>query len=594
MALTTHYTNSSYGAPEATLATCNVYLTPAYITWVPAPMSYPVVGTTYLYVDLDKNTTSTSVTCTPSIVDDIRSKSSGNLGQWMGATMDDDCTLRAPYWNANSRTDKFTTAIWPGPQTLMDLGNRIRFFGNDVPGYQSFKTLPSGIPIYYTYSDIIQDVGITSYQIPAVNGSWYTTKQLTFTMPGLSKIFPNVTELSKDCTTVFFETSPNTLTHANFLTQISTLPRTAAQGQVTQPVIPAQTAVPRPQPTPIQVPPSAGPAVQAPSSAPTRAPSPVGGSNNNQHGGSADQPVAPAAPAPRPADNQGQGQPGSPVVVPQEGNNGGNAAAVVTPAPAVPLTTLPALVLPNSQTLQQGSGPATVSDRLIFFDNSGTIYIAPSPTNGAVPDAAKVTSIPLAQLQRQGGVEALGLWLPISGTTVVTPVTGKLTESANGGSDSPGSSSGSNNVESGDPFGGADATPSSGLAGTISKALSNFSAWILSGLGASVAAHDAKAIATQAIAKSAGSGGASRPDASEQPGAVAAASGTVSSTNTSTSAPVPQISSSSSLASTTASISNVAGGGASSTTTPVTGAASSVGAGLSLLGILVGFMAYVL
>lgn len=378
-------------------------LNPVYATWVPTPDN-GTVGTSYLYVDADVGTTSTSVTCNQSAFADQFSSRWSKSRYYYTETMDSNCNqvwpiVNAPHWLWDSSQSYLQSASWPGPSTMLDIGHMIVFAGG-TEGLTPMQTLPT--PIYYTDTELTR---LTA--LPTDDPLYYLQDKNLFLMPKFSNYFPNNTAL-KTCTRFLWETSPNTLTYANFLTQTITVHSTPAGTLTTMPL---------PQPTHV---PGQGPSVAMPT--PTKlAGAPGGPIWPGSSQGSGEQGSSSGAGAGSGGDtdsgdsgaisgsgsnsgssgsgSSGSGSSGSNGNSRSNGSSGSNgnsdlnnpnsnsnnlnpgatnninpAAAGADNSPPSP-TNPPNLILAGSQTLRPGASPLTVSSLLISLDQAGMIHI---------------------------------------------------------------------------------------------------------------------------------------------------------------------------------------------------------------------------
>lgn len=365
-------------------------LNPVYATWVPTPDN-GTVGTSYLYVDADVGTTSTSVTCNQSAFEDQFSSRWSTSKYYYTETMDSNCNqvwpiVNAPHWLWDSSQSYLQSATWPGPSTMLDIGHMIAFAGG-TEGLIPMQTLPT--PIYYTDKELTR---LTA--LPTDDPLYYLQDKNLFLMPKFSNYFPNNTAL-KTCTRFLWETSPNTLTYANFLTQTITVHSTPAGTLTTMPL---------PQPTHV---PGQGPSVAMPtatklagapggpiwpgssqgsgeqgSSSGTGAGSGGSGSGSSDSGSSGSGGSSSSG-----SSSTGSGDSGS------NGNSGNNnpnsnsnnpnpgAASNINPAaagadnsPPAP-TNPPYLILEGSQILRPGASPLTISSLLVSLDQAGMVHI---------------------------------------------------------------------------------------------------------------------------------------------------------------------------------------------------------------------------
>lgn len=443
----------------------------------------------------------------------------------------------------------------------MDLGNimRIRLTVDDL-----YYTLPPG-PQFYTGA--ISSTATTSSYF--TSSKWYYSSDTTYYMAGLSTMYPSISWLSKLCTEVQFETAPNTLRYATFLTQTSTLPRTTSGLHlVTDGPVVSPTAAPLPTPDAPQPSPSRNDAGAAPIAVPTA--SPVDGASEPNP--APDSPANDSNP-PDHAQNSGHGAP-----IPESPQNAAKPETLpgspsANNAPNGPtqgqITAHPALVLPNSQTLAAGSSVATVSGRLIFLDNQGVVHIAPSPSPGQAVSHAQATAISIEQIAEKGGVEAQGTWIPLRSVEA-----GQQGSGSQGGSNGAGgigtetSSSGSGSqhgtdagASSQNPSDASESTESGSVAGNIGQAINSFGTWIMSGLGASVASTGGGKDAGSASGPAGAAAGSSATKGSSLGGSGSGQNGGV---------------------------------GRNSTVVPFTGDAAHIGTGLSALAFFVGVAAWML
>ncbi|PSK57942.1 hypothetical protein B9Z65_9144 [Elsinoe australis] len=489
--------------------------------------------------------------------------------------MDNNCTVYAPYLDVEGRGELWATATWPGRSWFLDLGTKVQF-AQETRG-EWVATLPPNAS--YTYDDIITG----------------TMNERQYTLPHLSIMYPNITDF-RTCTRASFQTAPNSLKFAPFLTEIKTLPRTA-EGSLTIPSL-SRTADPGIRPTPNQPSPTQ---VGLPAPMPTNAPQPEQPGNNagtNAPGSPPpDTPPNPARPDSQSSSPESPAQPGSggasnsgstpnqgsPVnqgnsqnqessanqgSSPGQGNSPNRGSSPNQENPASPAqqangasnqqgtkqTTVPALILPNAQTLREGSPPATVDGRLIFLDK-GTIHVALTPTPGQAANAAQATALSLEQVTRQGGIEVGGTWMSLKSTTTVVSDAG----SAGAGAGAAGTLSDSGS-------GALASSPAGGSAGdSVGKRISDLGTWIMSGLGASTGISGS------------GSGGSSSAQGSAEGSSQGGVAGT------------------SQGGSGSSSTSGQNGGkGRNSTVVSFTGDAAHVGTGLSALAFFIGVAAWVL
>ncbi|KAF4553986.1 Hypothetical protein D9617_5g068610 [Elsinoe fawcettii] len=411
---------------------CVGFMSPAVVTWAPAPSDIPAIGTSYIVVDPNVNTTSTSVACNQTVYEQYKTRFLDGFGNFYGGTMNEQCTFMAPYQAPEYRDAMISMATYPGPSALFEVGYQIQFeyWGPSYDGRWTWETLiaPHG-PRYYT-GEIITSTGLSGPGIP-----WNTM----WALPGLSKMFPDLPDLTS-CTLIHFRTTPNSLTFARFLTEAKTLPRTAA-GSLTVPPSESVTPVPAPKPTLVQPLPSqavghttpvlepAGPLLPSP---PTSVQEPA-----------VPQPPADAPPSHAPAPGSGHGN------VPS-----GQVQPAFTPS---------ALILPDQQTVSAGAAPVTILGRLVFLDNKGTVHIAPTPVPGSIGSVpAQATAISLEQISHEGGIRASDIWIPAQATSTVQ----------------------SNNADVSNPSTGTSKGDET-IGESIGRTIGSIGSWIASGLGAS-------------------------------------------------------------------------------------------------------------
>lgn len=175
------------------------------------------------------NTTSTSVTCEPSILEEVKTSKFSQLGGWYGASLNADCKIEAEYAPRLGYNTSWAppVATWPGPTTLFEVGGILSM--NHVDSLGNFMTWSTTLPelIWYTKDDQWWE---TYSLYDAAQDKIFTTSMLH--MPDLSNLLPDVTDL-KTCQRIFWMTTPSTLTYANFLTEYRTLPTSAPVGVVT-------------------------------------------------------------------------------------------------------------------------------------------------------------------------------------------------------------------------------------------------------------------------------------------------------------------------------------------------------------------------
>ncbi|PNS20486.1 Programmed cell death protein 6 [Sphaceloma murrayae] len=246
-----YYNTLPPGGINPPSTSCTLLLYPVLVSWMTAKTLAPV-GTVYVTIDPQKNTTvTTSRTCTQSILDE--QYSSTGILQWSGpggpygASFDSDCNLVANYMGVRNTALTTDTVQYPilnpdgawqkatitqadSSTTLLQLGNHLEF--RWVDGNVSTR-ISSRFDRTMIYTD---------EYIPKGNGEGWM-------MPSLRNYFPELGTAVDLCQPVGFATSPNLLTRANYLT--STVLASAAQ--VTQPG-PSSTLQPGPAPTPPNAP----------------------------------------------------------------------------------------------------------------------------------------------------------------------------------------------------------------------------------------------------------------------------------------------------------------------------------------------------
>ncbi|TKX27495.1 hypothetical protein C1H76_0332 [Elsinoe australis] len=224
---------STSASLSATSIDCSFILRPAYAFWTTKPDN-PPIGTVYITVDQNNNSTQTSKTCDRSLLSKyavtssvVNPDSPGPYiyGGALGGSFDEQCNF---------------VASWPGPPgtaTFSDINQFYFFLPNIV---QLAGTLPpiTGIP------------GIVSGTIsPATD--FYTDKIVrvtrTFTLgdgstrtsvlndlPSFANYFTDagVKSVVKQCSGLDLETVPNVLTAVNFLTRTAVISATATKTSV--------------------------------------------------------------------------------------------------------------------------------------------------------------------------------------------------------------------------------------------------------------------------------------------------------------------------------------------------------------------------
>ncbi|PNS21223.1 hypothetical protein CAC42_1002 [Sphaceloma murrayae] len=400
-------------------APCEVRLDPAYAIWEINP-KIPPPGTVYITVDQSRNTTVTSRTCTQSILDDDWNAGlnrTAHFGGQYGADFDEDCNWQGKYIDSSGRNSSVATAIYPGPSTVCDLGDQLGI---------SFTTLKDGSKTSGIYwgskieGKILYTDYFTSEYRTYENAAGSSYSVLNWIMPSLPNYFPEWSDVMKTCTSIWFNTSPNTLTAANFLTSITTIP--TAVGVSTEPtsvptVLPGETPPPAPTPTPTSTPPPvAAPASPPPNSSlspspgsnasgniisvingqpkptttPTAVPAPA--PEPSSHSNNQPAPVAPAPEDTQPSSNRPQGN--SPQATDDSAAQPAQPPANSPPARAAPSMTIPALIL----TL-----PST------------TLTLAPGGTAGILPNGESI-SLALSIPPSATNIQSPGPQIPVPST----------------------------------------------------------------------------------------------------------------------------------------------------------------------------------
>ncbi|TKX18800.1 hypothetical protein C1H76_9061 [Elsinoe australis] len=313
---------------SACVPSCSLTLQPAYMTWA-TNSSLPPLATTVLFVNPSSNQTSTSIDCNTQVL------SQYYLNKGIGAQkitgVDDNCNLVGTFPNieqvkgVNEFYTSSATATYPA--TYLDIGIRFGAAGIFKTTYANGSSACLTSRNSYTtaggktYTGLLTKTTITETSIVAVNATGISTGTYTRTytlMPELADYFPDDEVIQQCASYVSFETSPNTLTAANYLTQVRTVPGAApAQPSPNPPPGPEQPAPP-PAESPNQ---PAQPAPPAPPVAETPTP------GNVPQPPAAAPPTTSAGPAPAPTpqnpDNAGPGQqpqPGQPQQSPGIGN----------------------------------------------------------------------------------------------------------------------------------------------------------------------------------------------------------------------------------------------------------------------------------
>ncbi|KAF2221456.1 hypothetical protein BDZ85DRAFT_251208 [Elsinoe ampelina] len=449
---------------------CDLFLKPLWNQWTTAAANFSAVGTTYLYIDPNVNTTSTSVTCTPSVLSQVPDQYGRPYGNRFPVTIDDECNFYVSVLAPAGRGNSLTAMSYDQGKTQLDIGPVVTFqyYGGtrtDIGGYEAWRWstwFPAG-PQPYT--------GVVSQSTKLKpDGS---IDETFWHMPDLSIMYPDIPDLTS-CKGIHMETTPNQLTAARFLTEYITLPKAVAGGLTVPPMgQPSAAPVPRPN-----------------NPAPTASSSPIGGS---EAGASVKEPSVGQGSSP--TSSGGQGQPAAPggsspadgVVVP--GQNGGsntggsggsnagganNADGAGRPAsggPSPPRTTVPALILPDRQTLRAGAPASTVSGHVISLGQDGLVHVRPAEEDSSTPGSQSpevVLSLP--QIAAAGGIEVDGVKIPAFGTVVVETTSGEQVSVGQSGSPQ-------------SPDAGGEIAPTPGS--RVGQAISGIGAWVMSGLGAS-------------------------------------------------------------------------------------------------------------
>ncbi|KAF2223701.1 hypothetical protein BDZ85DRAFT_249592 [Elsinoe ampelina] len=422
---------------------CILHMSPVYYVWVPNPTA-PPVGTKFVYVTANHSATSTSITCDQ---DAYFSQKDWRYAVDMGT----DCSFTGAMPNIKYDEDKIwtsNTVTFPGPTTELSIGNMfyLKWYWPTSDGWWSTHLSTAKV---YTEKD------------------WNLTGAIYAKMPSLPKYYPEIADVLRNCTNLLWETAPNSLTYANFLTQTITVPAAAAGGHLTVPnVVP--TSTPRLAAPVITPAPSLPRITAAPGFATTLRPNlvepaavPVVNAVNNL-GEIASERVndAAASDSGDPLANHAAGDPAAAVA--------GNAVDILVNSEH--FSTVTDLVLPGGFTARPDSSPVTVRDRVVSLDGLGMVHIAPvsmtlpgdaeldttSPVNSRMGQTRSVV-IPLSEIARIGSMNALGVYIPVSIERHVTQ---------------PG--------HSGD---GGASTGQQGGVGSLELAVSNIGRWIASGLG---------------------------------------------------------------------------------------------------------------
>ncbi|KAF2226014.1 hypothetical protein BDZ85DRAFT_258452 [Elsinoe ampelina] len=432
---------------------CVLTLQPAYATWK-TNSSIPALATTYLVVNPTSNQTTTSIDCNTQVLTDYYLNRLGGAQRIQG--VDENCRLIGNFPNieqlagVNSYYTSDATVTYPA--TYLDAGIRFGAEGIFSTIYSngsskcltyrnSYLTGPGTI-----YSGELSETTVTYTSVVAVSVTGVSTGTYTRTyrlMPQLSSYYPAEDVIRQCGTKVSFETSPNTLTAANYLTSVRTLPGAAPVAPSPQPGNPQQPPPAAPQqpeqpaPTPPAGAPAPGNSPQPPPAAPATtvagpapAPTPQNPGNGN--------PSQPQQPGQQPGgigglisaiigvgqgQNAGQSQPTQPaapgsgsnpvVVVPgQSGNNpanpdNGNSPASLAnpntspqqngqqPAPnqaSVP-TTIPALVV-NGQTALPGGSAIVANGQTVSVVAGGNAVVVGTSTVPIAEVGTAFTNVP--------------------------------------------------------------------------------------------------------------------------------------------------------------------------------------------------------
>ncbi|PSK57943.1 hypothetical protein B9Z65_9145 [Elsinoe australis] len=390
----------------------NVIINPAFASWVPAH-DVPPIGTTYLYIDPNVNTTSTSVACDRTVFEQYKTALLSPFGRGRG-TLDDECNLVGPYeGDRAAKEGKPTNAEGHGLVQNGSLTLETRMwedFFNVDPG----TTTPPDALQWYTWNEVYATRGIEPFGDTTTNG-WPAPSQgvdnpaLTATpqptvLPGAEPVRPS--ELSQPTE------------------------------QQSDPVVQPPT---KQQPDPV---------VQLPTNA---------AANSNP-----DHPTH-VVPTPKPGSNSA--------------------------GPSIPrITTVPALILPDRQTLLAGAAPTTVSGRVISLDPQGLVHISPSSKidQPAGSPPAQPTIRSLEQIARQGGIQLDDGKIAAFATTIeqgIPNVQSPEQQSASSPRTHQQSDAASNSGDQGSSASGESVAPGSG-AGRVGQTVSGIGAWIMSGLSA--------------------------------------------------------------------------------------------------------------
>ncbi|KAF4553987.1 Hypothetical protein D9617_5g068620 [Elsinoe fawcettii] len=271
-------------------------------------------------------------------------------------------------------------------------------------------------------------------------------------------MYPELTDL-KTCTSVIFETSPNSMTKANFLTQIITLPRTNI-GQLTQIAGPQQTPAPIPRP-------NLSPTTSGSSTVPTKPAENVEAAPVNP----AAQPGRPQPPSDSSAGQEASSEDDPVSSSASDGDtDSGIAGPGSRPKSASPsrMIEIPALVLGPKETLRPDSPAMTRSGYTIRLDSQGSAIVIPVMTAGEMPTQNSMIKVTRDQIIRDGGILVSGIKI----AAFATALREEIVEEQNDGD------TGSRVQEGNDASGGSASTGG----GSIGQRIASISAWIASGL----------------------------------------------------------------------------------------------------------------
>ncbi|PNS20122.1 hypothetical protein CAC42_5572 [Sphaceloma murrayae] len=388
---------------------CSLTLQPAYATWS-TNSSIPPLATTVLLINPTNNQTSTSIDCNTQVLSDYYLSRAGGAQRVVG--VDDNCRLIGNFPNieqvAGINSFYTTSATVTYPASYLDIGIRFGAAGIFSTVYANGSSKCLTFRNSYltgagkTYSGQLTTTVVTETGIFSQNVTGITTATITRTytlMPQLTDYYPDDPVVQQCASYVSFETSPNTLTAANYLTSVRTLPGAA-------PVLPSPEPSPQPPSPPAQSPnpPSPQPPAQdpTPGNTPvvplpgptgnpnTPAPSPESPPSNpapaqpQQPGignlisaiigvGQGPSPANPTAPGNTPPDtappsNQADPSPDVPQQAPQDGP---------IPAPTTPSgipTTLPLVIL-NGQTALPGGPALQIAGKTVSMAPGGVVVV---------------------------------------------------------------------------------------------------------------------------------------------------------------------------------------------------------------------------